>query len=67
MVECLDDSDGIVDSPGEDYFAAILTEFLSSCDPPRGLVGRAPSELLNAGELVTFAAAWMTARLSGSK
>ena len=30
VVECLDDSDGIVDVPGEDYFAVILREYLAT-------------------------------------
>ena len=29
VVECLDDSDGIVDYPEEDYFAVILREYLA--------------------------------------
>lgn len=61
-VHCLDDSDGIVDYPGEDYFAQILDAFLAATNSPRGLVGQAHSELLDAGSLVTFAARWMTER-----
>ena len=30
VVNCLDDSDGIVDVPGEDYFAVILREYLAT-------------------------------------
>ncbi len=64
VVECLDDTDGIVAWPGEDYFALILADFLASHDHQRGQVGGAPSELLDARALVTFAAAWMTARFN---
>ena len=49
-VHCLDDSHGIVDYPGEDYFAQILDAFLDATDSPRGLVGQARSELLDAGD-----------------
>jgi aminoglycoside N3'-acetyltransferase len=61
-VRCLDDSDGIVDYPGEDYFAQILDAFLDATDSPRGLVGQARSELLDGATLVDFAARWMTDR-----
>lgn len=64
VVECLDDSTGIVDWPGEDYFSAILRDYLHSHAVPRGLVGQAPSQLIPARDLVTFAAEWMTGRFS---
>ena len=60
VVECLDDSNGIVDYPGEDYFAQILDAFLEAVASPRGLVGLARAELLDAAALVDFAARWMT-------
>jgi aminoglycoside N3'-acetyltransferase len=63
LVEGLDDTLGIVDWPGEDYFAVILREYLAAHPPRRGLVGGAPSELLDARPLVDFAARWMTGRL----
>lgn len=63
-IDCLDDSDGIADYPGEDYFAVILGEFLKAGGGKRGQVGRAPSELLPAREVVAFAAAWMTRNLA---
>jgi aminoglycoside N3'-acetyltransferase len=65
-VECLDDSKGIVDWPGEDYFSAILRDYLGAHTVPRGLVGRAPSELMSARDLATFAAEWMTRRFSST-
>ncbi len=61
-VECLDDSDGIVEWPGEDYFATILVDYLATGAASRGVVGQANSELLDAGELVAFAARWMSER-----
>ena len=39
VVECLDDSDGIVDYPGEDYFAVILREYLATGRASTGFVG----------------------------
>jgi len=63
-VDCLDDSDGIVDHPGPDYFAVILDDYLAARDGTdvvrRGQVGGARSELLDAADLVAFATAWMT-------
>jgi aminoglycoside N3'-acetyltransferase len=59
IVECLDDSDGIVDYPGEDYFAVILREYLASKRAKTGVVGRAASELIDALDVVKFAVAWM--------
>ena len=63
VVECLDDSLGIVDWPGDDYFALILREYLASHDVPRGRVGHAASELLDGRDLVTCAARWMSTHL----
>ncbi len=65
VVECLDDSDGIVEWNGEDYFSLVLKEYLASHQVPRGRVGGAESELLPAAELVAFGVAWMTANLRG--
>ena len=59
VVDCLDDSDGIVDYPGEDYFAVILREYLATGRASIGFVGRATSELIEAADVVEFAVAWM--------
>jgi aminoglycoside N3'-acetyltransferase len=64
-VECLDDEHGIVDWPGEDYFATILREYLAAGRARQGRVGQAPSELIEAADLVDFGTAWMTARFRG--
>lgn len=63
VVECLDDSHGIVDYPGEDYFAAILREYLATGRAATGLVGGAASELVDAVDIVDFAVAWMSTHL----
>lgn len=60
VVECLDDSDGIVAWPGDDYFGLILADYLATGAGTRGRVGGARSERLEARSLVTFAAQWMT-------
>jgi aminoglycoside N3'-acetyltransferase len=64
VVETLDDSDGIVDRPGEeDYFITVLHEYLDLGRATTGRVGGARSELLDAADLVAFATAWMTEHL----
>lgn len=59
VIETLDDSDGIVDYPGEDYFAVILREYLATRRMSIGVVGSAGSELIDAADVVEFAVAWM--------
>jgi len=61
-VDCLDDEVGIVDWPGEDYFAVILREYLASGRARQGRVGLAQSELIEASDLVEFGMQWMNAR-----
>lgn len=65
VVDCLDDCNGIVDWPGEDYFAVILRAFLDAHPAPCGPVGGATSELLPARDLVMFATTWMTEHFAG--
>ncbi|MDI1475331.1 AAC(3) family N-acetyltransferase [Polyangium sp. y55x31] len=63
-VDCLDDSDGIVEWDGEDYFAVILQEYLATGCARQGTVGRARSELLEAADLVRFGVAWMNSQFA---
>lgn len=63
VVACLDDSKGIVEHPGEDYFATILRAYLATGRARIGTVGAAPSEVLDAADLVVFAERWMAANL----
>lgn len=58
-IECLDDSQGIVDWKGEDYFAMITKAYLATGEARQGVVGRAPSELIDAAAFAAFGAAWM--------
>lgn len=62
-VSSLDDSDGIVDRPGEDYFVEILLAFLEAGRARIGQVGEAPSELFAARDMVEFAVGWMNRNL----
>jgi aminoglycoside 3-N-acetyltransferase len=64
VVEGLDDSDGIVDHPGDDYFTEILHAYLATGRAATGLVGRATSELLDAADVVDFAVTWMSRHLT---
>lgn len=63
VVECLDDTNGIADYPGDDYFGVIVGEYLRCGAAARGRVGRATSELIDARDLVDFAVRWMNAHL----
>jgi aminoglycoside N3'-acetyltransferase len=65
VVECLDDNEGIVDHPGEDYFATILRAYLETGRAAVGKVGRATSELIDGSDLVDFGVTWMAANLIG--
>ena len=65
VVAGLDDSDGIVDHPGEDYFAVIMREYLATGRAVAGTVGGAPSELIDGADIVDFAVAWMAEHLAG--
>jgi aminoglycoside 3-N-acetyltransferase len=58
-VETWDDEEGIVDYPGEDYFAQILRAYLATGRASQGLVGNAASELIDAGDIVAFGVSWM--------
>jgi aminoglycoside N3'-acetyltransferase len=60
-VECLDDEHGIVDWPGEDYFATILRDYLAKGRAKEGRIGRAPSELIEAADLADFGTNWLNA------
>jgi aminoglycoside N3'-acetyltransferase len=62
-VDSLDDAEGIVAWAGEDYFALLLRDYLATGRARQGQVGGAASELLDARDLVAFAAPWMQARL----
>jgi aminoglycoside N3'-acetyltransferase len=62
-VECLDDEHGIVDYPPGDYFGFLLRDYLATGRARSGRVGRAPSELIEARDLVDFGVRWMAEEL----
>lgn len=62
MIEEFDTGDPIVDGLAEDYFAEIVTEFLASGRGQRGLIGAAPSVLVEAEAITTFGVNWLDAR-----
>jgi aminoglycoside N3'-acetyltransferase len=62
-VECLDDSEGIARWDGEDYFAAILKAYRALRRHARAQVGEAEAELIEAEDIVAFAARWLEENL----
>lgn len=62
-IDSLDDSHGIVDHPGDDYFGVILREFIAAGGGSTGVVGDATGELFDAADFVDFGVAWMAANL----
>jgi aminoglycoside N3'-acetyltransferase len=65
-VECLDDEYGIVDYPPGDYFGLLLRDYLATGAARSGRVGGAPSELIEAQDLVDFGVRWMAKELGGA-
>jgi aminoglycoside N3'-acetyltransferase len=63
-VTSLDNSNGIVDWRGEDYFSLIVKAYVAAGHGVRGQVGGARSELFDAAHLVDFGARWMEAHLA---
>ncbi len=62
-IRTIDDSNGIVEHPGDDYFITLLADFLATGRAEQGLVGRAKSELFNAADLVLYAVVWLREHL----
>ena len=63
-IDCLDDSRGIADWDGDDYFVDILQAYLALDRHREGQVGKARSELLDAADLVDFGTRWMETNLA---
>jgi aminoglycoside N3'-acetyltransferase len=63
-VECLDNEDGIVHVDGEDYFARMLKDYLALGRGRRARLGNAVAEIINAADIASFGARWMTQNLS---
>jgi len=62
-IEEFDTSDPVVAGLPDDYFATIVTGFLEGGHGRRGLVGAAPSILVDAAAITAFAIAWLEARM----
>ena len=54
--------DPIVDGLADDYFEEVVEDFLATGQGTRGLVGRAPSILVDAPAIVAFAVNWLERR-----
>jgi aminoglycoside 3-N-acetyltransferase len=52
----------VVDGLSDDYFKDVVEDFLSTGQGRRGLVGLAPSVLVDAGPIVRFAVQWLEQR-----
>lgn len=62
MIEEYDTADPVVDGLDDDYFGAIVGEFLASGQGRQGRVGDAASVLVPAAAITGFAVAWLEAR-----
>ncbi|MDN7452828.1 aminoglycoside 3-N-acetyltransferase [Burkholderia cenocepacia] len=62
MIEEFDTGDPIVAGLAEDYFAGIVTEFLASGQGRQGLIGAAPSVLVDAAAITAFGVTWLEKR-----
>jgi aminoglycoside 3-N-acetyltransferase len=60
--EEFDTSDPVVEGLADDYFEAVVEDFLATGQGKRGLVGHAPSVLVEAPAIVAFAVQWLEAR-----
>jgi aminoglycoside 3-N-acetyltransferase len=62
MVEEFDTSDPVVEGPPEDFFRLIVEDYLATGAGRRGEVGQAPSVLVDAPDMTTFAVKWLEER-----
>jgi aminoglycoside 3-N-acetyltransferase len=59
LIEEFDTSDPVVPGLDDDYFGLIVREFLAGGQGRQGLIGKAPSVLVDAPSICTFAVAWL--------
>lgn len=59
MVEEFDTRDPVVDGLDEDYFGTIVRAFLATGQGAQGMVGGAPSVLVDAPAMTAFAVGWL--------
>ena len=60
--EEFDTSDPVVEGLADDYFEDVVEDFLATGQGRRGLVGHAPSALVDAPAIVAFAVDWLERR-----
>lgn len=65
-IESLDDSDGIAEWSGGDYFLQIFLDYRAAGTVRIGPVGRCSAELIDARHFVEFAVSWMHEHLGDS-
>ncbi|HAT2713928.1 TPA: aminoglycoside 3-N-acetyltransferase [Aeromonas hydrophila] len=65
-IEEFDTGDPIVEGLDEDYFAEIVTGFLASGQGRQGLVGTAPSVLIEAAAITSYGVNWLESRFGSS-
>ncbi len=66
MIEEFDTSVPVVADLDDDYFALIVREFLASGRGTQGLVGEAPSVLVDAAAVCAFAVTWLAHHVDSS-
>jgi len=59
MIEDFDTSNPCVSGLPDDFIDRIVTDYLATRAGRRGMVGRAPSVLVEATEILPFAVAWL--------
>ena len=64
--EEFDTSDPVVEGLQDDYFEDVVENFFASGQGKRGLIGHAPSVLVEAGAIVRFAVDWLERRFAAS-
>jgi aminoglycoside 3-N-acetyltransferase len=62
MIEEYDTSDPVVAGLDDDYFATIVRAFLDSGNGTEGFVGQAPSLLVDAAQICSYATTWLETR-----
>ena len=62
-IDSLDDSEGIAEWCGGDYFSQILIDYLAAGNASVGPVGNCEAELFAARDFVHFAVPWIESRL----
>lgn len=62
LVEEYDTSRPIVDGLSDDYFGTIVEDYLAEGSGRRGYVGSAPSLVVDAADITTYAVSWLESR-----